>query len=264
MKLTNIFSAILSLCRFGDHVLLFLVSTAMILVFQASRSQISCDFFFHSTARPNHKPGNLMDAKRTKRGWPKPYGFFLGFLTTLLLRVSVYLSFAFVLFFFVGKINLNCTKTLNIPFGGSRTRIKKMKNAMIYWPQGQWGGVRARYGAPVHSYAVKWSRNTKMSVDRLFTSRRQASFKMGLIASPCSWSWFKVLTLISWCPACCLDMFQKGLSKGTVSAVTLSTVREMMYFTKTKRSYFRFAPPSTPESPRQDRFKVLPMWLRGG
>ena len=131
---------------------------------------------------------------------------------------------------------------------------------MIYWPQGQWGGVRARYCAPVHSYAVKWSRNTKwkMTVDRLFTSRHQASFKMGLIASPCSWSWFKVLTSISWCPACCRDMFQKGLSTATESAVTLSTVREMMYFTKTKRSYFRFAPPPTPESPRQDRFKVLP------
>ena len=27
---------------------------------------------------------------------------------------------------------------------------------------------------------------------------------------------------------------------------------------KKKRSYFRFAPPPTPESPRQDRFKVLP------
>ena len=121
-----------------------------------------------------------------------------------------------------------------------------MKNAMIYWPQGQWGGVRARYCAPVHSYAIKWSRNTKWktTVDRL-----QASFKMGLIASPCSWSWFKVLTLISWCPACCQDMFQKGLSKGTESAVTLSTVREMMYFTKTKRSYFRFAPALPPKVP---------------
>ena len=62
----------------------------------------------------------------------------------------------------------------------------------------------------------------------------------------------------------CQDMFQKGLSKGTESAVTVSTVREMMYFTKTKRSYFRFAPPPTHESPRQDRFKVLPMWWRGG
>ena len=32
---------------------------------------------------------------------------------------------------------------------------------MIYWPQGQWGGVRARYCAPVHSCAVKWSQKTK-------------------------------------------------------------------------------------------------------
>ena len=51
MKLTIIFSAILSLCRFGDHVLLFSGSTAVMLVFQASRSQISCDFF-HPTDRP--------------------------------------------------------------------------------------------------------------------------------------------------------------------------------------------------------------------
>ena len=47
---------------------------------------------------------------------------------------------------------------------------------MIYWPQGQWGGVRARYCAPVHLCAIKWSRNTKwkITVDRLFTSRHQA------------------------------------------------------------------------------------------
>ena len=96
MKLTITFSAILSLCRFGDHVLLFSGSTAMMLVFQASCSQISCDFF--SPHRPTHpKPGNLFDAKRTKRGWPKPYGFFLGFLATLLPLISVYLYF--VLFF---------------------------------------------------------------------------------------------------------------------------------------------------------------------
>ena len=65
---------------------------------------------------------------------------------------------------------------------------------MIYRGQGQWGGVRARYCAPVHSFAVKWSRKTKIktSVDRLFTSRHQPSFKKGLIASPRSWSWFKV------------------------------------------------------------------------
>ena len=35
MKSTITFSAILNLCRFGDHVLLFSGSTAMILVFQA-------------------------------------------------------------------------------------------------------------------------------------------------------------------------------------------------------------------------------------
>ena len=65
----------------------------MVLVFQASCSQISCDFF--SPHRPTDpKPGNLLDVKRTKRGRPKPYVFFLGFLTTLLLRISVYLSFA--------------------------------------------------------------------------------------------------------------------------------------------------------------------------
>ena len=132
---------------------------------------------------------------------------------------------------------------------------------MIYWPQGQWGGVRARYCAPVHSHAVKWSRNTKwkMSVDRLFTSRYQASFKMGLIASPCSRSWFKVLTSISWCPACCRDMFQKGpVSTATESAVALSTVREMMYLTKTKRGYFRFALPPTPKVPDRAASKYSP------
>ena len=103
-------------------------TSAMMLVFQASCSQISCDFF--SPHRPTHpKPGNLFDAKRTKRGWPKPYGFFLGLLTTLLLRISLYLSFALFCSYFVGKIiwNCNCTKTFYIPIGDSRTRIKKMK-----------------------------------------------------------------------------------------------------------------------------------------
>ena len=86
---------------------------------------------------------------------------------------------------------------------------KKMKNATIYWPQGQWGGVRAHYCATA-----------------------------------------------------------------TLSAATLSTMREMMYFTRTKRRYFWFAQPPTPKSPRQDRFKVLPtlgpkwldlfLWLPGG
>ena len=52
MKFTIKFSAILSMCRFGDHVLLFSVSAAMMLVFQASRSQISCDFFFTPQTDP--------------------------------------------------------------------------------------------------------------------------------------------------------------------------------------------------------------------
>ena len=83
---------------------------------------------FFSAHRPTHpKLGNLFDAKRTKREWPKPYGFFLGLITTLFLCISVHLSFALFCSFFAGKINWNwnCTQTLYIPFGDSRTRIKK-------------------------------------------------------------------------------------------------------------------------------------------
>ena len=47
MTSTITFSAILSLCRFGDHVLLFPGFTAMMLGFQASCSLTSCDFFPH-------------------------------------------------------------------------------------------------------------------------------------------------------------------------------------------------------------------------
>ena len=50
------------------------------------------------------KPGNSFDAKRIKRGWPKPYGFFLDFINTLLLRISVILSF--VLFFVLFSVFL--------------------------------------------------------------------------------------------------------------------------------------------------------------
>ena len=105
MKLTIIFSATLSLCRIGDHVLLFSGSTAMMLMFQASYSQISCDFFNFTSPTDQKPAGNLFDAKGTKRGLPKPRGFFLGFLTTLLLRISVYLSFVLFCSFFVGEIN---------------------------------------------------------------------------------------------------------------------------------------------------------------
>ena len=114
MKLTTIFSAVLSLCRFGDHVLLFSGSTAMMLVFQASYSQISCDFFFTPPTDP--KPGEetcIFDTKRTKRGWP---------------QLSLIVSSCFVLVFLsVGEINWNwhCLNTLYIPFGDSQVRIKK-------------------------------------------------------------------------------------------------------------------------------------------
>lgn len=45
MTSTIKFSAMLSLCWFGDHALLFPASTAMMLGFQASWSLTSCDFF---------------------------------------------------------------------------------------------------------------------------------------------------------------------------------------------------------------------------
>ena len=89
--------------------------------------------FFSPHRLTNPNPGNLFDAKRKERGWPKPYGFLLGFLTTLLPRISVYLSFALFCSFFVGEINWNW----NWRFSSAH---KKMKNTMIYWPQGQWGG----------------------------------------------------------------------------------------------------------------------------
>ena len=73
---------------------------------------------------------------------------------------------------------------------------------------------------------------------------------MELIASPCSCSWVKVLTSITWCPVCCRDMFHKDLSTATESAAILSTAREMMYFKRNKEKFnFRFTSPPTPESP---------------
>ena len=199
--------------------------------------------------------------------WASAPHFFCVFLYTCLL-------FCFVLFFFFrwNNWNWNFSKTPLYSLWRFSSAHKKMKNTMIYWLQGQWGGVRARYCAPVHSWAVKWSRYTKwkMTADRLFTSRHQASFKMGLIASPCSWSWFKVLTSISWCPVCCRDMFYKDLSTATGSAATLSAVREIMY----KEKLFSIRPAayplksptgplqSTPHPPAQ-RAGLVPLVARG-
>ena len=131
---------------------------------------------------------------------------------------------------------------------------------MIYWPRGQWGGVRARYCAPVHSCAFKWSRNTKrkLTVDRLFTSRHQASFKMGLMAFPSSWSWFKVLTSISWCPACWRDMFQKGLSTATESPSLCQPCEKWCTSQKQRQVIFVLSGPLPPKVPDRTASKYSP------
>ena len=96
MKLTITFSATLSLCRFGDHVLLFSGSKAMMLVFQASCFQISCDFF-HPTYRPpqsqetystlNERKGD--DLSLMVSFWASPPPCFCVFLYTCLLLCFV-------------------------------------------------------------------------------------------------------------------------------------------------------------------------------
>ena len=104
--------------------------------------------FFHPTDRPTQNQETYSTLNERKGDdlslmvsfWASPPHCFCVFLYTCLLL-------CFVLF--VGKINWNCTKTINIPFGGSRTRMKK-----------------------------KW----KMTADRLFTSKHQASFEMGLMS----------------------------------------------------------------------------------
>ena len=74
----------------------------------------------------------------------------------------------------------------------------------------------------------------------------------------CSWTSFKVLTSISWCPVFCRDMFDKDLSTAIESNATLSTVREMMYFTKRKRSYFRLPLPLPPKVADRTASKYSP------
>ena len=74
----------------------------MMLMFEASFSQISCFLFFlflFFTPPTDPKSGKSIDTIRIKRGWPKPYGFFLGFLTALLLCISVFLSFVYLFCF---------------------------------------------------------------------------------------------------------------------------------------------------------------------
>ena len=100
-----------------------------------------------------------------------------------------FVLFCFVFFFF-SEINWNWNLFADplylISFLRCTSAHIKIKSVRIYWPRGQWGGVRVRYCASVHSRAVKQSKaKGKTSVDILFTSRHQISLLMKLISSPC-------------------------------------------------------------------------------
>ena len=126
-----------------------------------------------------------------------------------------------------------------------------------------------RYCASVHSRAVKWSKTKgKTSVDILFTSGHQISLKMELISSPCpkirveSIQGAGVNYVIP-----CLLVGGTCFTRTFPQLRSPSAARPMMYFKKTKTSYFRFAP--APYSRKSDRFKQLPthepegLWLPG-
>ena len=151
-----------------------------------------CFLFLFFIPPSDPKSGKSIDAKRIKRGWSKPYGFFLGFVTSSLLCISVFLFFVLFcfVFFFSSEINWNWNLFADplylISFLRCTSAHIKIKSVRIYWPRGQWGGVRVRYCASVHSRAVKQSKTKgKTSVDILFTSRHQISLLMKLISSPC-------------------------------------------------------------------------------
>ena len=109
------------------------------------------------------KSGNLYEAKRTKRGWVSlMVSFWASSPHCFCVFLHNYLSFALFCSFFRRWNKLKLKPSI-FPLEIIE-RIKKMKNAMIYWPQGQWGGVKARYCAPVYSCAVTWSRKTRKNV----------------------------------------------------------------------------------------------------
>ena len=95
------------------------------------------------------KSGNLYEAKRTKRGWVSlMVSFWASSPHCFCVFLHNYLSFALSCSFFRRWNKLELKPSI-FPLEIIE-RIKKMKNAMIYWPQGQWGGVKARYCAPVY------------------------------------------------------------------------------------------------------------------
>ena len=109
------------------------------------------------------KSGNLYEAKRTKRGWVSlMVSFWASSPHCFCVFLHNYLSFALFCSFFLGWNKLKLKPSI-FPLE-IIDRVKKMKNPMIYWPQGQWGGVKARYCAPVCSCAVTWSRKTGKNV----------------------------------------------------------------------------------------------------
>ena len=56
---------------------------------------------------------------------------------------------------------------------------------------------------------------------------------------------------------CMLPEHISQVLTATVSAAILSTAQEIMYFTKTKTSYFLFSAATTPESPGHDHFNDI-------
>ena len=195
-----------------------------------------CFLFLFFIPPSDPKSGKSIDAKRIKRGWSKPYGFFLGFVTSSLLCISVFLFFVlfcFCFFVFSSEINWNWNLFADplylISFLRCTSAHIKIKSVRIYWPRGQWGGVRVRYCASVHSRAVKQSKTKgKTSVDILFTFRHQISLLMKLISSPCPRIRIESRLTSTTCvlPVCCRDMFHKDFSTATECAVILSTARD--------------------------------------
>ena len=188
------------------------------------------------------------------------------------------LVFCFVLFFFCRWNNWNCSKTLYIPFGDSRARIKKWKTRWFIDRKGNGVGLglvtALRFtrtlsnGPEIQNEKWLWTDYSRLDIKHLL--RWDLSPLPAHGAEARCWRQFRFVK------PCMLPVHvsQEPFHSYGVRRRTLSTVWEIMYFTKTKRNYFRFAPPPTPESPRQDRFKVLPtprpkwldlfLWLPGG
>ena len=161
MKLAIMFSAILNLGRFGDHVLLFSGSTAMMMVFQASYSQISCDYYYYFSPNRPTQNQETYSTLNEKKGNDLSLMVSFGLPHHIASAYFCILVFCFVLFFFCrwNNWNWNCSNTLYIPFGDSRE--KKWKARWFIDRKGNGVGLGLVTAAPVHSWAVKWSRKTK-------------------------------------------------------------------------------------------------------